>query len=97
MYDKTARNTLKDGKKVCDYLRKRGMIAGIKVDKWIIFLEGIYYEIFTFRIEGLEQRCIEYNAMEIMFSKCRAALIIGVKLPTDLSIKDTAHSFARYR
>ena len=40
LYDETARDKFKDGTKVCDYLRKVGIVSGIKVDKGIIPLAG---------------------------------------------------------
>ena len=40
MYDETARDTLKDGTKVWDYLKKLGIVAGIKLDKGIVPLTG---------------------------------------------------------
>ena len=54
MYDETARDWLKDGTKVCDYLKKLGIVPGIKVDKGIIPLAGTDNETFTIGFELLE-------------------------------------------
>jgi len=96
VYDETARDKLKDGTNVVDYLRSRGIVVGIKVDKGLIPLAGTDNETLTFGLEGLEKRCAEYYAMGIRFAKWRATLRIGDGLPSDVSVKETAHSLARY-
>jgi fructose-bisphosphate aldolase, class I len=40
MYDETARDTFKNGTKVQDFLKQKGIVAGIKVDKGIVPLAG---------------------------------------------------------
>jgi fructose-bisphosphate aldolase class I len=96
MYDETARDSFKDGTKFCDQLRKIGIVAGIKVDKGVIPLAGTYNETVTIGLDGLEKRCAEYYAMGCRFAKWRATIRIGNGLPSELSIKETAHSLARY-
>ena len=54
MYDETARDSLKDGTKVCDYLKKLGIVAGIKLDKGIVPLAGTKNETVTIGLEGLD-------------------------------------------
>lgn len=54
MYDETARDSFKDGTKVCDYLKKHGIVAGIKVDKGIVPLAGTNNETVTIGLEGLD-------------------------------------------
>ena len=71
-------------------------MAGIKVDKGIVPLAGTQNETVTIGLEGLEQRCAEYYAMGCRFAKWRATLRINNDLPSDVSIKETAYSLARY-
>jgi fructose-bisphosphate aldolase class I len=71
-------------------------LAGIKVDKGIVPLAGTQNETVTIGLEGLEKRCAEYYAMGCRFAKWRATLRINNDLPSDMSIKETAYSLARY-
>ena len=71
-------------------------MAGIKVDKGIVPLAGTQNETVTIGLEGLEKRCAEYYAMGCRFAKWRATLRINNDLPSDMSIKETAYSLARY-
>jgi fructose-bisphosphate aldolase class I len=96
MFDETVRDPCKDGKKFCDVLRSRGIHCGIKVDAGLVVIGGTKDETATTGLDGLGKRCAEYYAMGCRFAKWRAVLKIGDGCPSELSIKETAHSLARY-
>ncbi len=96
MFDETVRDSTKDGKKFCDVLRSRGIHCGIKVDSGLVVIGGTNDETATTGLDGLGKRCAEYYAMGCRFAKWRAVLKIGDGCPSELSIRETAHSLARY-
>lgn len=57
---------------------------------------GTKDETATTGLDGLGKRCAEYYALGCRFAKWRAVLKIGDGCPSELSIKETAHSLARY-
>jgi len=97
MYDETVRDTTVDGKKkFCDLLRSRGIHCGIKVDTGLQVIGATDDETATHGIDGLGKRCAEYYSFGCRFAKWRAVLKIGKDMPSMVSIKETAHSLARY-
>lgn len=96
MFDETVKDSTKDGRKFCDVLRARGIHCGIKVDTGLVVIGGTNDETATAGLDGLGKRCAEYYALGCRFAKWRAVLKIGDGCPSDLSIRETAHSLARY-
>lgn len=97
MYDETVKDTTADGsKKFCDLLRSRGIHCGIKVDTGLVVIGGTDEETATQGLDGLGKRCAEYYALGCRFAKWRAVLKIGNGCPSEVSIRETAHSLARY-
>ena len=96
MFDETVRDSTKDGKGFCDLLRSRGIHCGIKVDKGLKVIGGTKDETATQGLDDLDKRCAEYYAMGCRFAKWRAVLKIGDGCPSEVSIRETAHSLARY-
>lgn len=95
LYDETIRQSI-DGIPVPEYLKKKGILPGIKVDKGAIDLPNFPGEKITEGLEGLEQRLAEYSQMGAKFAKWRAVIIIGEGLPTDLCIAENAKRLAKY-
>ena len=99
MYDETVRDTTVDGKqKFTELLRSRGIHCGIKVDTGLQVIGGTKEETATQGLDGLGKRCAEYYGMGCRFAKWRAVLKIDPNngLPSEVAIKETAHSLARY-
>ena len=71
---------------------------GIKVDKGLVDMWGTDGEKSTQGLDGLSKRCADYYAAGARFAKWRAVLVIdqATGKPSDLSIKETAHTLARY-
>lgn len=96
MFDETVKDSCKDGKGFCDLLRSRGIHCGIKVDTGLQVIGGTKEETATQGLDGLGKRCAEYYKLGCRFAKWRAVLKIGDGLPSELAIRETAHSLARY-
>jgi len=96
MFDETVRDSCKDGKGFCDLLRSRGIHCGIKVDKGLQVIGGTKEETATQGLDDLGKRCAEYYSMGCRFAKWRAVLKIGDGCPSEVAIRETAHSLARY-
>jgi len=96
MFDETVRDSCKDGKKFVDLLRSRGIHAGIKVDCGLVPIGGTTDESATQGLDGLGKRAAEYYGFGCRFAKWRAVLKIGDGMPSEVSIRETAHTLARY-
>ena len=96
MYDETARQSTKDGKSFCELQTDLGILPGIKVDIGVGLIEGTNDETQTFGLDGLSSRAAEYYKMGCRFAKWRAVVKIGDDCPSEVSIRETAHSLARY-
>lgn len=96
MFDETLRDSGPDGKTFASVLKSRGMIPGIKVDIGHIPLAGTNGERVTQGLDGLGVRCAEYYKLGARFAKWRAVVTMGKDGPSELSIRETAHTLARY-
>jgi len=77
-------------------LRDRGIYAGIKVDIGHIHLAGSTNERATQGLDGLGARCAEYYSLGARFAKWRCVVKMNRDGPTEASIRETAHTLARY-
>lgn len=97
MFDETLRqSTPKDGIPFPEYLTRKGIIPGIKVDKGAKPLAGFDGEKVTEGLDGLRDRLIEYGELGAKFAKWRAVITIGEEIPTEGCIEANAHALARY-
>ena len=96
MFDETVRQSTADGRKFTEVLRGKGIHCGIKVDTGLVEIGGTRGETATQGLDGLGKRCAEYYAMGCRFAKWRAVLKIDGELPSDVAIRENAHSLARY-
>jgi fructose-bisphosphate aldolase class I len=96
LFDETARQKAIDGTPIPDYLAKKGIIPGIKVDKGIIDLPFTHAEKVTEGLDGLGKRLEEYFKLGCRFAKWRAVITIGEGIPTHACIYANAHMLARY-
>jgi len=97
LFDETARQKANDGTPIPEYLAKKGIIPGIKVDKGTVQIplapEG---ELVTDGLDGLGKRLEEYFKMGCRFAKWRAVITIGEGIPTHSCLYANAHALARY-
>jgi fructose-bisphosphate aldolase class I len=79
-----------------ELLRSRGIEAGIKLDKGIVPIGGTNGETATQGLDGLGARAATFYAKGCRFAKWRAVLKIGEGMPSMISVRETAHTLARY-
>uniref|UniRef100_A0A674NMQ1 Fructose-bisphosphate aldolase n=2 Tax=Takifugu rubripes TaxID=31033 RepID=A0A674NMQ1_TAKRU len=91
MYQKTD-----GGKPFTQYLKERGMVVGIKVDKGVVPLAGTNGETTTQGLDGLYERCAQYKKDGADFAKWRCVLKITPTTPSKLAILENANVLARY-
>jgi fructose-bisphosphate aldolase, class I len=96
MYDETIRQKTKDGTPFPEYLARKGIIPGIKVDTGAKPLAGFPGETITEGLDGLRERLVEYYKLGARFAKWRAVINIGDGLPTSFAVEANAHALARY-
>ena len=96
LFDETARQKANDGTPFPDYLARKGVIPGIKVDKGTVDIPLSPGEKVTEGLDGLAKRLEEYFKLGCRFAKWRAVITIGNAIPTHTCIYANAHALARY-
>lgn len=95
LYDETIRQDI-DGQTVPQYLKSKGILPGIKVDKGTWRLPNFEGEKITEGLDNLRDRLTEYKELGAKFAKWRAVFSIGEGLPTDTCIYANGGVLARY-
>ena len=96
LFDETARQKANDGTPFPDYLAKKGVMPGIKVDKGTVDIPLSPGEKVTEGLDGLSKRLGEYFKLGCRFAKWRAVITIGVNIPSHACLYANAHVLARY-
>ena len=97
LFDETARQKANDGTPIPEYLAKKGIVPGIKVDKGTVQLPlALQGELVTEGLDGLSKRLEEYFKMGCRFAKWRAVITIGEGMPSSACIHANAEVLARY-
>jgi fructose-bisphosphate aldolase class I len=96
LFDETLRQKTKDGTPMPEYLRKNGIIPGIKVDAGAHDMALHPGEKITEGLDRLAERMQEYFKLGARFAKWRAVITIGENIPSAACIKANAHALARY-
>ena len=96
LFDETARQKAVDGSAIPQYLAKKGIVPGIKVDKGTANIPFTREEKVTEGLDGLQKRMKEYFDLGCRFAKWRAVITIGPDIPTHTCIYANAHALARY-
>jgi fructose-bisphosphate aldolase class I len=96
LFDETARQKANDGTPIPQYLAKKGILPGIKVDKGIVDIPFSRGEKVTEGLDGLQKRMKEYFELGCRFAKWRAVITIGPDIPTHTCLYANAHALARY-
>lgn len=94
--EETAKQATTDGVSFIEYIQKKGIIPGIKVDKGLGILDNGKEENFTKGIEALPAMAKEFYERGCRFAKWRAVLKISEDCPTDLAIRENAEGLAKY-
>jgi fructose-bisphosphate aldolase class I len=96
LFDETARQKANDGTPFPQYLARKGILPGIKVDKGLANLPFTAEEKVTEGLDGLQKRMKEYFDLGCRFAKWRAVITIGEGIPTHACLYANAHALARY-
>jgi len=96
LFDETLRQKTNDGVPFGDYLAKKGVIPGIKVDAGAKDLPLCPGEKVTEGLDNLPKRLAEYFKLGARFAKWRAVITIGKNIPSHTCIYANAHALARY-
>jgi fructose-bisphosphate aldolase class I len=97
LFDETARQRAIDGTPIPEYLAKKGIVPGIKVDKGTVQLPlARSGELVTEGLDGLSKRLDEYFKLGCRFAKWRAVITIGQDMPSPACIHANAEVLARY-
>jgi fructose-bisphosphate aldolase class I len=96
LYDETIRQSSADGTPFPRLLTESGMIPGIKVDLGAKPLAFSPEETVTEGLDGLRERLQEYAGLGARFTKWRAVITIGDRIPTDYCLRVNAHALGRY-
>ena len=96
LFDETLRQKSSDG----DYLRNvildHGSLPGIKVDQGVKELEGSSDEKITTGLDGLHERCQEYEKLGAKFTKWRAVINVSDEIPSNNCINENMNALAEY-
>src|SRR5262245_18882539 len=96
LFDETIRQKTNDGVLFPDYLAKKGIIPGIKVDAGAKDFPLHKGEKVTEGLDNLPRRLAEYFKLGARFAKWRAVITIGEAIPSHACIYANAHALARY-
>ncbi|MEO7742684.1 MAG: class I fructose-bisphosphate aldolase [Usitatibacter sp.] len=96
LFDETLRQNTGSGVNFAEYLRKNGIIPGIKVDAGAADMPLHPGEKVTEGLDKLPQRMKDYFGMGARFAKWRAVIVIGEGIPSSACLKANAHALARY-
>ena len=98
MFDETFRQSTTCSDKIpfTDYLKSKGIVPGIKVDKGAKDLAGFHNEKITEGLDGLRERLNEYFDLGARFAKWRAVINIDDTIPSLSAIEANTHALARY-
>ena len=97
LFDETARQKSNEGTPIPEYLARKGIIPGIKVDKGTVQLPlAAPGELVTEGLDGLAKRLEEYFKMGCRFAKWRAVITIGEGMPSHACLYANSHMLARY-
>ena len=96
LFDETIRQNMDDGTPIPQYLAKRGIHPGIKVDTGAKDLANYPGEKITEGLDNLRGRCTDYFQMGARFAKWRAVIRIDQGMPSEACLSTNAHALARY-
>lgn len=96
LFEETLGQRADDGTSLLEVLRKRGILAGIKVDKGTTALPNAQGDLITQGLDGLSERLQAYKAQGARFAKWREVYAITDRNPTPLGIAANAEVLARY-
>ena len=95
LYDETIKQKTTLGPTIPELISKHGAIPGIKVDKGVTSINDTE-EVLTGGLEGLEDRCLEYETLGANFTMLRAVIKFGSGLPSNVCIEGNMQALSDY-
>ena len=96
LFDETLRQIAADGTPLREIILLQKSLPGIKVDQGVQPLNGSGTEKITMGLDGLDERCKEYDSLGAKFTKWRAVINIGDSIPSDDCVNENMLSLAKY-
>ena len=96
LFDETVRHRTSTGKTLVEVLVQQNIIPGIKVDRGTKGLAGCPGEKISEGLDGLGERLAEYRSLGLRFTKWRAVITIGDRIPTPCCLETNAHALGRF-
>jgi fructose-bisphosphate aldolase class I len=96
LYDETIRQKTDEGEPFPNFMARKGIIPGIKVDTGAKNLALCPGEKVTEGLDGLRERLAAYFKLGARFAKWRAVITIGEGIPSHTCLYANAHALARY-
>ena len=96
LFDETLRQKASDGNYLRDVILDHGSLPGIKVDQGVKELESGSDEKITTGLDGLHERCQEYDKLGAKFTKWRAVIHVSDDLPSNKCIRENMNALAEY-
>ena len=96
LFDETIKDKDSNGKPFPQIISEKGIIPGIKVDLGKIDLPNFPGEVITEGLDGLSDRLKEYSSLGAKFTKWRAEINIGEKIPSLNCISANSEALARF-
>ena len=96
LFDETLRQKAEDGTPLVNIITAQGALPGIKVDKGLKPLDDSPEETVTQGLDGLNERCSEYEKIGAKFAKWRAVINIREDIPTEDCINQNMEALAKY-
>ena len=96
LFDETLRQKSSDGNYLRNVILDHGSLPGIKVDQGVKEFEGGSDEKITTGLDGLHERCQEYEKLGAKFTKWRAVINVSDEIPSNNCINENMNALAEY-
>ena len=96
LFDETLRQKSSDGSYLRNVILDHGSLPGIKVDQGVKEFEGGSDEKITTGLDGLHERCQEYEKLGAKFTKWRAVINVSDEIPSNNCISENMNALAEY-
>ena len=96
LFDETLRQKSSDGDYLRNVILNHGSLPGIKVDQGVKEFEGGSDEKITTGLDGLHERCQEYEKLGAKFTKWRAVINVSDEIPSNNCINENMNALAEY-
>ena len=96
LFDETLRQKSSDGNYLRNVILDHGSLPGIKVDQGVKEFEGGSDEKITTGLDGLHERCQEYEKLGAKFTKWRAVINVSDEIPSNNCISENMNALAEY-